>query len=112
MNGGTYRGAGTNDKTFIIDNRPGNADPNPGDVLFMHVTGYVLSVDDPTDPTITMLCYVGVDDCSELSTALTQANVITNSGITTIQAAATQTTSNGGIYLPITTTYAGMAPGI
>ena len=112
MNGGTYRGAGTNGKTFLIDNRPGNADPNPGEVVFVDITGYVMSVNVPTDPTITMLCYVGVDDCSELSTAVTQTNVITNSAVTTTQAVTTQTTSNGGTYLPITTTYAGMAPGI
>ena len=41
----------------------------PSSVVNVEVSGQVTTPDDPSGLAIIMLCYVGVDGCSELSTA-------------------------------------------
>ena len=41
----------------------------PSSVVNVVVSGRVTTSDDPSDLAIAMLCYVGVDGCSELPTA-------------------------------------------
>ena len=104
------RGTRANDYTFFIDSASWNSDPDPGEEWDISITGRVETSTTPTDLTITMLCYVGVNGCSETSVAVTHSNDIATSPVTlggtqmTSETTAFQANSNSGVYSPVTTT--------
>ena len=64
-----YDGVGANEFTSIIRNRSYNGNMPPRSVVAMSITGNVITQDTPSDLSITMLCYVEVNGCTEMSTA-------------------------------------------
>ena len=108
-----YHGKGANDNMVLIGNEGWNSDPNAGTEVDVSMTGHVETSTTPTDLTITMICLVGVDGCSEASTAETHSNGITEppdlAHVTTTTPAmnsettASETKSNDAFYSVTTT---------
>ena len=58
-----------------MGNGPNNAVQEPGDTLGLHVRGTLASNESPTDLAFRLVCFVGVDSCTERSTGISSTGV-------------------------------------
>ena len=76
--------------TYIIQNANWNGDIPNSQVVAMSITGTVNMPGNPSDLAITMLCFVGVNGCTAMSTADSGSVEHTTSGL---QVTSDQTTT-------------------
>ena len=77
--------------TYIIQNANWNGDYPNSQVVTMSITGTVNIPGNPSDLAITMLCYVGVNGCTAMSTADSMGEEHTTAGLQVTSDQATST---------------------
>ena len=63
-----YRGLGVDSFTFILELDPGFA--YPGGSVMIYARGKLLSNGEPADPTILLVCFIGMGNCTKQSTGI------------------------------------------